>query len=355
MIEISELVIPDSVESPNASDFLGMVDVRNAIAAESHGAERVEPAVELLPRFHSEAFQRLVCLIAKDGGRVVGRGLLMFSPDPDAPELSGAVNVLPEYRRQRIGTALLDAMTRRSRDEGKVTLQIPSFALPADTGPTLSPPSGFGAIPATDAAAEFATGNGYTLQQVMRTSKLDLPVDAALLNEQDAVAGKAAGNDYSTLHWVSMTPAGWRDDLAVLRTRMSTDTPTGGLAMTEDVWDAKRVEEYDAEMIESGQKVHLVAVRHDPTGRLVAFNEVSIPPAGRTSAYQLDTLVLREHRGHRLGMLAKVEGIRRVQAAAPHILDITTMNAEENEHMLRVNIELGFRPHSYLAWWRREL
>jgi GNAT superfamily N-acetyltransferase len=355
VIEISELVIPDSVESPDATDFLGMVDVRNANAAESHGAEQVETAAELLPRFHSEAFQRLVCLIAKDGVRVVGRGLLMFSPELDAPELSGAVNVLPEYRRKGIGTTLLAAMTRRARDEGKATFQIPSFSLAAESGATLSPPSGFGAIPATDAAATFATRNGYTLEQVMRTSKLDLPVDAALLDEQDAAARAAAGNEYSTEHWAGVTPAEFREDLALLRTRMSTDTPTGGLAMTEDVWDAKRIEEYDAEMIESGQTVHLVAVRHDPTGRLVAFNEVSILPAGRTSAYQLDTLVLREHRGHRLGMLAKVEGIRRVQAAAPHILDITTMNAEENEHMLRVNIELGFKPHSYLAWWRREL
>ena len=54
-----------------------------------------------------------------------------------------------------------------------------------------------------------------------------------------------------------------------------------------------------------------------PTGRLVAFTMVEYPWLQPEIVFQGDTLVIREHRGHRLGMLVKTDLLRRLAVARP--------------------------------------
>ena len=81
-----------------------------------------------------------------------------------------------------------------------------------------------------------------------------------------------------------------------------------------------------------------------PTGHLVGFTVLSVPQQAHRSAAQYATLVLREHRGHRLGMLLKVANLVHLERVSPGHPSVTTFNAEENRHMLAVNEALGFRP-----------
>lgn len=85
-------------------------------------------------------------------------------------------------------------------------------------------------------------------------------------------------------------------------------------------------------------------MRHLPTGQLVALNEL-LRDRSNADAFvgQWDTVVLPEHRGHRLGMAVKAANILQVRESEPTATAIITWNAEENRHMLRVNEELGFR------------
>ncbi len=61
-------------------------------------------------------------------------------------------------------------------------------------------------------------------------------------------------------------------------------------------------------------------------------------------SYQWDTLVLREHRGLRLGMWIKAANLRAAVDRHPRIRRLTTYNAESNAPMLRVNRAMGFAP-----------
>ena len=70
-------------------------------------------------------------------------------------------------------------------------------------------------------------------------------------------------------------------------------------------------------------------------------------------AFQEDTLVLREHRGRRLGMLVKTANLARLAEVQPGARRIGTWNAEENAHMLAINVALGFRPAGVWAAWQR--
>ena len=61
----------------------------------------------------------------------------------------------------------------------------------------------------------------------------------------------------------------------------------------------------------------------------------------------VNSLVASHHRGHRLGMLVKILNIRRLLSGYPAVERIITFNAAENDHMLSINVTLGFRPAGY--------
>jgi hypothetical protein len=68
---------------------------------------------------------------------------------------------------------------------------------------------------------------------------------------------------------------------------------------------------------------------------------------------QYATLVRREFRGHRLGMLVKIANLAQLERVDPGHPSILTFNAEENRHMLDVNEALGFRAFGSAGCWRR--
>jgi hypothetical protein len=94
-----------------------------------------------------------------------------------------------------------------------------------------------------------------------------------------------------------------------------------------------------------------VAALHVLSENLVGFSELTVPRDGGGTVRQEDTLVLSEHRGHRLGMLLKIASLRRPAALSPRSRMIYTFNAE-NRHMLDANEALGFRAVGLEGAWR---
>lgn len=104
-----------------------------------------------------------------------------------------------------------------------------------------------------------------------------------------------------------------------------------------------------------GRVVVEAAAWHDESGTMAAFTHVSVPKETPWIAYQDDTLVAAEHRGHRLGYRVKAAVALALPDAAPGVTVQRTWNDETNTHMLRINRELGCEREGSLVEWQKML
>ncbi|MBM7479738.1 GNAT family N-acetyltransferase [Oerskovia jenensis] len=288
---------------------------------------------------------------------VGGAAIVWLATDANTHLAYVTLMVRPTLEGRGIGETLLARAEEIARADGRTTVIVPSNHSPEPPpGPgALDAPTGAGRVPAASRGARFALGHGYALEQVERASVLRLPVAPERLDTLEREATRAAGDDYRLHTWWDEVPAAWQDQVAILWTRMSTDVPSADLDVEESPWDAARVRSYLADMAGRHQHVLVTVAEHVPTGTLTAFSVLQIPVSDVLFAFQEDTLVLREHRGHRLGMLVKVANLRAYAERRPGERRINTWNAQENEHMLAINVALGFEPVGVAAVWQKKL
>jgi len=354
-LTITDVVIPDSVDASNAADFIACIDVRSAVWAHDSGTrDEVRPPEEMLPGWRKQEFEPKRMLLARLDGRPVARGIAEHRLGDAADTAWLAVEVVPDARGRGIGRAVAERVEALAR-EARATKYIVYAPCWRVGGPRLAAPTGFGDVAAASPETRLLRSLGYRLEQVERGSRLALPVDEAVLEAMRAEAGAAAGGEYRIHTWVDATPPEWRDDIAFLLTRMSTDAPSAGLEESEDPWTVERLLADEALEEESPTTRLVAAVEHVPSGRLAGFTELVLPEDRGRAVDQEDTIVVREHRGHRLGMLLKLANIAFLQELRPGHPRIVTYNAEENRHMLDVNEAIGFEAFVYEGAWRKDV
>jgi GNAT superfamily N-acetyltransferase len=269
------------------------------------------------------------------GGEVVGAVsvVLRTRENPRVAFLSLAVH--PDHRRLGVGAELLRWAEARAVEHGR-SVFIAETEWPAD---------------GTDGSGEpFARGHGYVPAQRVLRSTLRLPLDEATLT--DLVAGDG---DYALETGVDGIPESWLEDRAELQRRMSTDVPLGDLQLEEEDWDLERMRGEFEVLASMGRRVVETVARHIPSGRLVGYTQVQVSPETPALGYQQDTLVVREHRGHALGLRLKAANTAAVMEHLPELRAIRTWNADDNTHMLAVNRRLGYEVDAYLREWQKVL
>jgi hypothetical protein len=101
-----------------------------------------------------------------------------------------------------------------------------------------------------------------------------------------------------------------------------------------------------------GVTFYVTMATHTATGRPAAFTSIAVDDGHGGWAKQQDTGVVREHRGHRLGLLVKLANARWMRESDPSLDKILTWNADSNAHMLAINHTMGFTPLDQWSTWQ---
>ncbi len=337
-IEIRPIDLLDPAQQTDAARW---IEVHANVQRELFDNQGSSWTLAEIQAFHrSPDTQRVARAAWADGGMVGAAEIRM--PLTDNLALATLwLSVDHAHRRRGCGSALLAAAEQIGADHRRTT-----FVAQTD-----------GAVGAPDLADGFATRRGYVIAQTRVRSALNLRAGRAqrsgILDRADAADAANDSDDYRLESVIDHLPDQWLADRAVLQQRMSTDAPADDLALEEEAWDAERLRDTDARIRESGRHIVESVARHTPTGRLVAFTRVSVSAGEPTLAYQQDTLVLREHRGHALGQRIKAANVRLLQEALPQVKAVRTWNAASNEPMLAVNRRLGYLVDGYSHDWQK--
>lgn len=271
------------------------------------------------------------------------------------------VNIIvrPDMRSRGVGKALLSTISDSIKKSGRKTIATWTEMRPYEGDDGLIPKSGVGRIDPKSPAALWLTELGFELEQIGKRNMLELPRDADKwwlhVGDQLAADLEQAGPDYELLTWRGRVPLERREQMALLRTRMSTDEPTAGMDYQEDKWDAERIRDADDRAEQGGWVTQTSAVRHVPTDQLVAYSELVWLAKKPAPVHQEDTFVLAEHRGHRLGAVVKIANLQALLDVNPDARRIYTWNAGENRFMLAINDQLGFKVVAVEGSWQKRL
>ncbi|MGW6128768.1 GNAT family N-acetyltransferase [Cellulomonas sp. NPDC055163] len=372
---VVEAALPPSVVDRAAGPVVGAHRLHAEVQRRSWGHDDfTEPVQHWLGTLRDQEYTERVVLVAvaAEAGRrqpaggaaevrdrdVVGAAVVELPRTGNAHLAELDVWVDPDRRREGIGSALMDVAERRAAERGRTTTLVTTSHRgepPAEHPDALTAASGSGRLDASAPGVRFAARRGYRPEQAERCSVLDVPLDDTVLARHLHAAASVAGPGYRVHSWTDRAPDAWLDDVAVLLTRMSTDIPQAGLDLEEDPWDGARVRHHERVAAATGRGFLVTVAEHVPTGRLAAVTQLETSVSQPGCAWQDATLVLREHRGHRLGMLVKAANLRHTARVRPATRRIHTWNAEENAHMLAINVALGFRPVGVEAIWQRTL
>jgi GNAT superfamily N-acetyltransferase len=244
-----------------------------------------------------------------------------------------ALTVALNQRRTGTGTALLSQCAAVARAAGRTRLAASAF----DGTP----------------GAAFARAKGATSghADILRTLSITAGTPDRLAALRPAAEQAASG--YELLSWRGLPPEEHLGQLAVVLQSME-DAPVNA-GVEPMVWDADRVREVEENQAAFGLDAFTVVARHVDSGDLAAYTQLVLAPGMPEWAAQEATVVLPRHRGHRLGLLVKIEMIGVLARQAPEVRYVITGNAGQNAYMIAINEQLGYKISSITRTWDLEV
>jgi GNAT superfamily N-acetyltransferase len=194
---------------------------------------------------------------------------------------------------------------------------------------------------------------GLTRRSMESHRVLDLPIPVA---QHRKLAAEIAPNhaDYRVVGWSGPTPDECAEQYAVLLGLIIAEAPQDDIEIEPENFDVARLRDQEHEWVEQQRQPYIV-VAIAPNGRLAGHTQLLIPKTNPLNAFQWDTLVLKEHRGHRLGLALKLANHLAVAEALADRRRLHTWNAASNDPMIAVNDALGYRAVTDIAVYQGDL
>lgn len=245
------------------------------------------------------------------------------------------LQVTPAMRRRGVGRALYRHAVERARAQSRTLLDAETIESPASRA--------------------FAEAMGS--RRVLTETRSRLDVTAIDQDRLDAMLADALihAEGYRFVRWDGVPPDEYIDDVAALDSRFFTDAPVGDFVVEPEKVDAERIRRTEQQRVDRGFGRFHGGMVHLATGRLVAWTTLAGADDTPTHVWQNITLVDPQHRGHRLGMVVKLQNLRHAREHRPELVAVDTINASSNTHMLAINEAMGFRPVDTWIQWQHSL
>lgn len=295
------------------------------------GAEHYTPEQKRV-RLAGTAFWDQHHLVATDGGTILGFLSASVPLSENLDQVFADLVVHPDHRRQGVATALIDEGLRPlMRKIGRPTLSM-FGSIPRDGDPD---DPGF-------AANRVAARLGIGRKNVAVCRVLDLPLPDGLLDGLSDQVSEKIG-DYRILPFDDEIPEEHLAAYGALMRQLDLDDPDEDFEHEPADYTPERIRTAEKRLRDAGKR-SMIAVAVAPDGSFAGNSVVEFHAGERTTVgWQENTLVMPDHRGHRLGLALKVATHRRLAQEAPGLRGIATWNSHVNPWMIAVNEQLGYR------------
>lgn len=260
--------------------------------------------------------QRRLRWIARDAetAQLAGVAYLVLFGAADSDLAAISITVHPGQRRRGTGTALLGCLATAAGRRRSLFIEN---------------------IRAGTAGQAFADHHRFAV--VQRTVQLTL--DLAAVDQTRWQIPAVPG--YELACWTGSTPEHLLASYAAARNAIR-EAPRGAMSFTEPQWSPQRVRDEEATILAHDGELRAVAAVHEHTSKVAGLTYLAVYRHRPDLADQEDTAVLEAHRGHGLGVWMKAANLQRLADGRPEVRRVRTSNAADNDHMLRVNRQLGF-------------
>jgi GNAT superfamily N-acetyltransferase len=310
-----------------------MLKELHGLAARSEAVSRVQP----ISRSHEEFVkqvrfdfpgEREESAVALVDGVPVGWSRVTFPERENLDKSWFHLEVDPQHRREGVGAALLEWTENQARAAHRAMLLGEVF------------------VPEGDRESHpdrvFALKRGFSLSTIEIVRSLKLPVDPAVMASERARSAAAMGDEYELSTYLDGVPDELRQGVCDASNRLILDAPTGDVEFEPESLTVDDLQTLLDHIRETGRTMLTTVAVHRDSGVVAAYTDLAWPQVDRDVVFQWGTLVLPEHRGHRLGMAVKVANLEELARLAPERRHVQTMNDEQNPWMVQINKDLGF-------------
>ncbi len=339
-VSIQDLEIrPLDIRDASPEEYAGFNDLENAIRAEVIPEDPPVPCEEEAARWRAmpDFFKEGAWAAWEPGNRrMVGLAAVDAEYTGDNMHLADfAVEVLPEYRGRGLGRKLLG--------------YIPSFArthnrrlLAAQTNERVP------------AGGDFMRRIGGRVGFEARDSQLILAdVDRSLIAAWMSRAG-SLHQDFRLQLWEGPVPEEYLRSYTAVIQELINDAPHDALELEDSTHVDKTFRPFEAWEVAGGRSRWTLVAIHRADDRVVGMTDVVWSPERPGVIEQHGTGTARAFRNRGIGRWMKATMLDKILSELPRARVIRTGNAGSNAPMLKINVELGYKPFIARTIWQVE-